>query len=110
MRSPRNRNIISSAAAQSTIVDTINAFMGNDIKPAIKNMLQNLLGTGNFDDVVGEHANAMGKNTFSSPNLNLTIVNSGEDIVALHSIETKNSKIAEKQREAKMIHMRIPLL
>ena len=51
----KDRNIVTSVAAQSTQIN-INAYMGNGGERAVKDMLQNMLGTSRFDDVVSERA------------------------------------------------------
>ena len=100
----RDRNIISSAAAASSEVQTnLTAYVGNGGEAAMQSIFKSLLDTGKYDGLVRERYSALENGVLPTPNLKLNILGSGEDIPAFQEAERKAREAAEKRLPANTI-------
>lgn len=93
----KDRNMVS-AAAQHTTKTQLSVHIANGGKPAVEEIMAQMLATGQFDDMAFAYVDARRSGGRADPNIKLTSITNGEDIPAFIALEEKARAIAEKNQ------------
>ena len=99
---PRNRNVVSSSVAPST---ELTMYLGDGGKDKAKSMLQDLLATGEFDDVVKARAQSISDGSANSdpPPITMKLLGSGDEILQMQASKKKSRARAEKNQSTEEV-------